>query len=237
MAQANLNTSAILSYLGLPTDYEPSPADNPIGFLSEQLRYLPPNILSQFSSITTPKQRTNIPTIRNRRLRYTESNPPELSFTAAKSTWPTLWKGREPRGRDEAKEEQEWAKTSFLEGKEKHVGKLGTLLSIYEEEREAERVRSIRRHEAEIAESLPEEDSDSDSEESELESDVQEADENPAVAQVSFLRGIRERFIYGLLDSIDYDNVDWDERWDAGNDRDEEERWFDDEEENTIVDT
>lgn len=198
--QGNLDSHAILSYIGLPKDYEPSPDKDPIGFLSKQLRYLPPNILSQFSSVTTPKQRTNIPTIRNRRLRYAESNPPDLSFTAAKSTWPILWQGREPRGRDEAKEERDWAEKNFLEGKEKHIGKLGTLLSMYEEEREAERVRSIRRHAAEVAESLPEEDSDSDSEESELESDTPEEDESPAAAQASFLRRVRERFIYGLLD-------------------------------------
>lgn len=31
--------------------------------------------------------------------------------------------------------------------------------------------------------------------------------------------------------SIDYDEVDWDERWDEDLDRDAEDRWFDDEEE------
>lgn len=30
---------------------------------------------------------------------------------------------------------------------------------------------------------------------------------------------------------IDYDKVDWDERWEPPLDRDEEERWFDEEEE------
>lgn len=260
MAQADLDANAVLSYLGLPKDHIPSPTDDPIAFLSEQIRYLPPNILSRFSSLTTPKQRTNISTIRNRRLKYTESNPAELDFVAAKSSWPTLWLGREPRGREEGKEEHDWAQNNFLEGKEKHVGKLGVLLSMYEEEREAEKVRTIRRQEAEAAEALPEEDSESESEseESELDSDGPDEGESPAVAQALFLRRIKERFIYGLLDvssyftqpslnflkvvrrlsqSIDYDRVDWDEQWDAGNDRDEEERWFDDEEECTLPNT
>lgn len=29
--------------------------------------------------------------------------------------------------------------------------------------------------------------------------------------------------------SIDYEKVDWDDQWDADNDRETEERWFDDE--------
>lgn len=39
--------------------------------------------------------------------------------------------------------------------------------------------------------------------------------------------------MYGTLQNIDYDKVDWDERWDVDNDRDAEERWFDEEEEST----
>ena len=52
------------------------------------------------------------------------------------------------------KEEEEWASKQFLDGKKMHVGKLGPLLGGYEEEREAERVRTIRRREAERLEEI-----------------------------------------------------------------------------------
>ena len=34
---------------------------------------------------------------------------------------------------------------------------------------------------------------------------------------------------------MDYDKVDWDEKWDAGLERDDEERWFDEEEESDAL--
>lgn len=78
-----------------------------------------------------------------------------------------------------------------------HVGKLGMLLGGYEEERESERVRSIRRAQAEALESLPEEDesSDEDGEEQPLEEEESSED-----VQSWFIRRIREQFIYGLLE-------------------------------------
>lgn len=191
-------TRILLKYLGLSPDHTPNPTDDPVGFAKEHLRELPPNLACLLSSQTTPKQRTQIPTVRNRRLQYTETNPAELSFAQAKSTWPTLWQGRELRGKEQGKEEQEWADREFLGGSHKHVGKLGNLLGGYEEEREAEKVRVMRRREAEIAESLPEEDEDS-SDEEEL-PPVNVEDESPEVAQTWFVRLIKERFIYGLLD-------------------------------------
>ncbi|KAF7352634.1 DUF2052 domain-containing protein [Mycena venus] len=98
----------------------------------------------------------------------------------------------------------------------------------YEEEREAERFRTLRRERAE-AEFVPEEESDSDDDNvSGPSSMVQMIDED---AKTSFERLIRERFIYGLLENIDYDKVDWDENLDADDDREAEERWFDEEEE------
>src|SRR5882762_2207508 len=132
----------ILSSLQLQDTYTPSPKDFPIDFLQLHIRNLPPHLLLTFSLITTPKQRTVIPTIRNRRLKYTHSNPRELGFVEARSRWPMLWEGRERRGVEEGREEREWAEgDGFLRGSEKHVGKLGELLGEYEEEREAERVR------------------------------------------------------------------------------------------------
>ncbi|CAE6444455.1 unnamed protein product, partial [Rhizoctonia solani] len=52
----------------------------------------------------------------------------------------------------------------------------------------------------------------------------------PDPAEGDIRKTIRERFISGLLTNMDYDAVDWDERWDP-DDRDDEERWFDEEEE------
>ena len=192
------SSQLLLKYLGLPSEYAPNPTHDPIGFANKHLRELPPNMARLLSSSTTPKQRTQIPTIRNRRLRYTESSPAELSFNQAKSTWPTLWQGREVRGKDEGKDEQDWADNEFLGGSKKHVGKLGTLLGGYEEEREAEKVRNMRRREAEIAESLPEEEEDTTDEDEPPPQNFE--DESPKDAQIWFVRLIKERFIYGLLD-------------------------------------
>lgn len=46
-----------------------------------------------------------------------------------------------------------------------------------------------------------------------------------------FLALERNHILNSTPQSIDYDKVDWDERWDEDLDRDAEERWFDDEEE------
>jgi hypothetical protein len=162
--QSHFQDSDILSYLVLPQDYDPLPSVDPIEFLKRHLHKLPPNIIQRFSLVTTPKQRTAITEIRNRRLKFTESRPRSLSFAVARNNWPTLWQGREQRGQEEGKEEQEWAKTSFLGGAEQQVGNLAKLLGDMEEEREAERVRIIRRTQAND-DFVPEEESDSEEEE------------------------------------------------------------------------
>ncbi|KAI0796823.1 hypothetical protein C8Q75DRAFT_802500 [Abortiporus biennis] len=236
MSSSNFDPAPVLSYLSLPLDYEPSPKNEPLKFLTTHLNIIPTHLLQLFSSITTPKQRTTIAAIRNRRLKYAESNPPELSFSAAKSTWPTLWQGRELRGKEEAKEEQEWADKEFVPGAEKHVGKLGNLLGEYAQEREAEKVRAARRAQAELEESIPEEDEDTDDEEDAEVSNSNAIDEEPFEdSKAWFLRTVKEKFIYGLLDNIDYDKADWDEQWDAG-DRENEDKWFDEEEESLAID-
>lgn len=197
--------SSALSYLGLPDDYSPSPDKQSIEFLTKHFRELPPHLLSHFSANTTPKQRSVIPAIRNRRLRYVDSNPPELSFASAKTTWPTLWPGREPPGREQGKDEREWAEKFFLGSSLKpHVGKLGMLLAGYEEERSAERVRAQRRAAADELDRIPEEE---DSDEGEEEEEEEEEQVQPPVEEDSvedaktwFLRCVRERFIYGLLE-------------------------------------
>ncbi|KAF5390540.1 hypothetical protein D9757_002649 [Collybiopsis confluens] len=220
----------ILTYLGLEIDgsYSPSPLNQPVQFLQKHLNQLPPHLLLKFSSITTPKDRTMIPTIRNRRLEYAKYNPPELSSASARHTWPTIWPGRERRGVEEGTDEERWARTGFMEGTTKHVKRLGPLLRDYEEEREAERVRSIRRAEmmAEQDHFIPEEDDDSDGDEP---GPVEGENEPEILAE--FERRIHEKFIYGLLDNVDFDKIDWDESLDRDHDRDVEERWFDEEDE------
>ncbi|KAF9006579.1 hypothetical protein BDQ17DRAFT_1351989 [Cyathus striatus] len=215
------NESVILKYLDLPHDYQPSPKTDAVVFLKKHLTQLPPHILLHFSHITTPKQRSVLPTIRNRRLTYTVNNPPELHFLAARRNWPLLWEGRERRGIEEGREEKAWA--------EIHVGKLGNLLKEYEEEREAERIRIMRRENAALDDFVPEEDeSSSDEDEDIKQTSEQETEEE---IRTTFERLIRERFIYGLLDNIDYDKVDWDETLDDAEDnREAEERWFDEDE-------
>ncbi|THV08379.1 hypothetical protein K435DRAFT_958955 [Dendrothele bispora CBS 962.96] len=227
-----MDESLILKYLGLPNDYQPSPTEEPANFLIKHLSQLPPHLSAKFSSVVTPKQRTIISAVRNRRLNYTRSNPTDLSFANAKHEWPNLWQGRERRGVEEGSEEKQWAENSFMEGAPKHVKKLGSLLGGYEEEREAERVRTLRREQmvAQEDEFVPEED-ESDSELDEAESRGPEPDESEADAKMAFERRIHELFIYGLLERYDYDKVDWDENLDAENDRELEERWFDEEDE------
>ena len=75
-----------LKYLGLPEDYSPAPDSDPIAFLNLHLSQLPPNILQLFSDITTHKQRTSLVSIRNRRLRYVNTCPPELRFVKILAT-------------------------------------------------------------------------------------------------------------------------------------------------------
>jgi len=213
----------ILSYLQLPDTYNPSPKETPIDFLKLHIHQLPPHLLLTFSLITTPKQRTIIPTIRNRRLNHALTNPCELSFVEARGRWPTLWEGRERRG-EAGQDEREWVKNGgFLKGVTQKVGKLGELLGEYEKEREAERERELRR-ERTAERFVPE---DTDSEEDEAMAVDLNAEETPEEAKALFERIIRERYIYGLLDSADYDSVDWNEHLDGEDDQELQQRWFD----------
>ncbi|KAF8592229.1 hypothetical protein K439DRAFT_1255095, partial [Ramaria rubella] len=232
------SAAPVLSYLSLPPDYIPSPSDAPLDFLTIHLHQLPPNLLALFSSLLTPQQRTVLPIIRNRRQRYASSIPRELTWPEASQRWPELWEGRsrERPGVEQGKEEKLWAERGleFLGGQRGQIGKLGQLLGEYEEEREAERMREVRREgiarreaerEAEEEEEEEEDDNDEDG------GPLVEEQESPIQAQITFERVLQERFIYGLLDSMDYDAVDWDDKWDETDERDSEERWFDEEDE------
>lgn len=198
MASQNFfDTNGILTYLGLPLDYDPSPATAPVPFLTRHLRQLPPNILQQFNSITTPQQRTAVLLIRNRRFNFTQSNPPDFHFSAAVRQWPALWEEPKRFGQEEAREEKEWADTTFLGGEHRpYVGKLGTLLGGYEEERHSMRHRQTKRSRQDF---VPEADESSDGDH-DRSSSRSGTPESPQALQELFLRQVRERFIYGHLE-------------------------------------
>ncbi|KAF8557017.1 hypothetical protein OG21DRAFT_1380989, partial [Imleria badia] len=210
--------TAILSYIGLPPEYEPRPSISPIEFLQKHLHVLPPHLIVGFSSITTPKQRSAIADIRNRRLAYTETKPKKLAFAEARNRWPHLWSGRGRYGQEAAQEEREWAEQGFMGGSTQQVGKLGTLLADYEEEREAERIRQVRRERASEEFVPEEEDSDSEMGDEEVEESLEED-------RATFERRIKELFIYGMLEGADYELVDWSEQYDV--DDDDDEHYFD----------
>lgn len=224
----------LLKYLGLPSDYQPNPESDPIHFLSQNIRTIPKQFAPAFSKSTTPKQRTIIPVIRNRRTKFTQSNPSELSFESAKRSWPLLWSGSPSesaphRGHAERLEEKDWADREFLGGAKQHVGKLGMLLGEYEQERAAERLRMERRRGEAEEPFIPEEDEDTTDEEDPAPPSPEE--ESPQETRLTFERSVGEKFIYGLLDSDLYATVDWDDRWDEDVSNDDQDRWFDDEEE------
>lgn len=131
---AAFNAIPLRSYLGLDAGSQPDPQEAPIDFLTLHIRQLPPHLLLTFSRITTPKERSRISVIRNRRLKYANADPPELQFSAARSTWPLLYDGQQRRGQQEGEDEKDWVARDFLSGLTKHVGKLGSLLGGYEEE-------------------------------------------------------------------------------------------------------
>ncbi|EKM59797.1 uncharacterized protein PHACADRAFT_170407 [Phanerochaete carnosa HHB-10118-sp] len=237
--QSEPHILVVLKYLGLPRDYEPSPVKQPEQFLAQYMRSLPQDLLVLFTPHVNAKQRTKLPTIRNRRLRYFDSDPPEFQMPLAKATFSSLWPGpvgnMQDVARREVEDEKEWADREFMDGRTegRQVGKLAELLGTWTEEREAERARDLRREQREAEEAIPEEEEDTDDEDAAAAAAQEEL--SPQEMVELFKRRLKERFIYGLLDVVDYDRVDWDENWDSDLDRDEEERWFDDEEESAAT--
>lgn len=194
------DASAILSYLQFPPNYSPSPTTAPISFLTKHIHQLPLHLLQLFSNITTPQDRTAVLVIRNRRFNFVESNPPALRVFPARQQWPELWDAPGDMGHEQSREEKEWARTSFLGGERKpFVGKLGDLLGGYEEERQMERARQMRRTHQDVF--VPDEDESTGSgdDQNSLE---QEMPEPTQAIQDLFLRRVRERFIYGQLEVI-----------------------------------
>jgi len=249
MSSYPFDGGALRKYLGLPGDCTPNPETAPLHFLALHLHTLPPHLLVQFSNVLTPRERTSIPLIKNRRTQYALSGPPELSWAQGHRLEPLLWEappgsGLRP-GAHDAQLEREWTDTHFIGytstaggtgQRGGHVRKLGDLLAEYEEEREADRIRALRRERAAqaAAERETEEEFDSDEDEDEEDDDGNnlppEEPQSLEDAQRAFERSLREMFISGLLDAHLYDHVDYDDKWDPDT-RDQEDSWFDDEEE------
>ncbi|KAG9105845.1 hypothetical protein FRC07_009081, partial [Ceratobasidium sp. 392] len=133
---------------------------------------------------------------------------------------------------EDVADERAWADEEFQGGIQGHVGKIGELLAELEGERTRERQRAIRRQAA-VARARREE-TEEEVDESSEEEDDEEEEQVPQsqldAPEKDLRRVVRERFISGLLKEFDYDAVDWDERWEP-DDRDSEDRWFDEEEE------
>ncbi|QRV72785.1 hypothetical protein RhiJN_00799 [Ceratobasidium sp. AG-Ba] len=242
---SSFDGAAILKYLALDADYDPSPTENPIEFLKRHMLQLPPHILVLFSQNpkATPRARTSVPAVKNRRCNYAVGEPRALDPDVLSKTDPEVWdivNEERPQGqaiqrpaapeRDEdVEDERAWADREFQGS---HIGKIGELLAELEGERARERLRTIRRQAA-VARQRREE-----TEEEFDESSDEEEEEGDATGVAGHINGperdlrrlVRERFISGLLKEFNYDTVDWDEKWDP-DDRDSEDRWFDEEEE------
>ncbi|CUA70178.1 hypothetical protein RSOLAG22IIIB_00526 [Rhizoctonia solani] len=238
----------ILRYLALDPDYAPSPDESPIEFLKQHMSQLPPHLLILFNAHpkATPRARASVPAIKNRRCAYAATEPKSLDPDVLSKTDPGVWDLvnseraqaltiRRPAvvDEDEAEaDERDWASNEFQDGNKMHVGKIGELLAELEGERRRERERAVRRQvlvaRAREEETLQEEEESSDEEEGGVSAGPERLRPDPAEEDIR--RAIREQFISGLLTNVDYDKVDWEERWDP-DDRDNEERWFDEEEE------
>ncbi|KAG8701629.1 hypothetical protein FRC09_005236 [Ceratobasidium sp. 395] len=154
-----------------------------------------------------------------------------------------------PEPDEDVADERAWADEEFQGGVKGHVGKIGELLAELEGERTRERQRAIRRQAAVVRARREETEEEFDESSDEEDEDEQELPQRQLDAPEKDLRRVvRERFISGLLkvwpwnigylrtsidpsqQEFDYDSVDWDEKWDP-DDRDSEDRWFDEEEE------
>ncbi|KAG9002354.1 hypothetical protein FRB94_003970 [Tulasnella sp. JGI-2019a] len=250
-----------LRYLSLPNEYIPSPNTNPVEFLERHLQDLPQSLLSPFSLILTPRQRTTLVRIRNRRTIWASSSDgiKQLSWQNVRREDPISYETymiatagsrgaplagasdpsapeREIRsGEEEAHEERHWAETNFLGGANeytRHVGE-GRFAKLLGEFEEEREVERHRELRAEVwkRQQEGEESYQEEEEDSEGEEVTEQPFESPEEARRSFERVIREQFIDGRLGWVEYDTVDYDDQWDRAS-VDDEERWFDDEEEN-----
>ena len=203
----------ILKYLDLPPSYTPSPSSDPKTFLEVHIHHLPPNLLARFAPTLNIYERSSLPVIRNRRTQYVQSAPEEYTFEGARKRFPDLWESialasgdSAPRvdvraaAREGAEDEKRWTEREFLGGTRGQVGKLGTLLGGYEEERVAVREREKRSERAKMREIEKETEEEFEESSGEEELDSPPSPEDLAQARGTFTRLVKERFIYGLLE-------------------------------------
>ncbi|CAE6497749.1 unnamed protein product, partial [Rhizoctonia solani] len=234
------DSGPILRYLALEPDYEPSPDESPIEFLKRHMSQLPPHLLVLFNAHAkaTPRARASVPAIRNRRCAYIATEPKALNPDTLSKVDAGVWDLvsseraqaltiRRPvvTEEDEAEvDERDWASNQFQGGNKMHVGKIGELLAEMEGERRRERERAVRRQvlvaRAREEETLQEEEESSGEEAENIPSGPERFRPDPGEEDIR--RAIGERFIGGILTNVDYDTVDWDEKWDP-DDRDSEE--------------
>ena len=124
--------------------------NDPLTFLSNNIYNLPPHLLKYFESVTTPKQRTSIPIIKKRRLNWARSVHSRDTFTADTGRFrdPSNFEqslDRDERGyhpshayaQDAGAKESQWLENESMMSGHAKLGKLGTLLSEYESERDS----------------------------------------------------------------------------------------------------
>ncbi|CDZ98688.1 Protein of unknown function DUF2052, coiled-coil [Phaffia rhodozyma] len=253
--------STILQYLSLPpSTILPTPA---LQFLSTHLSSLPPSLAALFSKETTPKARASIAGIRNRRFRWANqaSTPGVLRVGSGRERHPLLFDrivgsgidlhsgssyeesdtaSRGGNADEEEDDEEVWGQMKGVLGGKAKVGKFGALMKGFEEEREGERRRGLRREEIKAERETGEEfESDSDDDDDDdgenggeerkrREEDTFWGEKGEDRIQV-FERILKERWIDGLED-LDYDAVDYDETWDESSTESlSQDAWFDDE--------
>ncbi|TIA72268.1 hypothetical protein E3P77_01820 [Wallemia ichthyophaga] len=140
----------ILRWLG--SDDKQTLKLNPLLFLHKNIFFLPPNLLNYFHSVTTPKQRTNIPIIKKRRLNWAKSQQQQSKDTfttqAGRFRDPSNFEetvqrdslGNHPSfkyAHDAGLNESQWLSNNSMMSKHAKLGKLAGLLSEYESERDS----------------------------------------------------------------------------------------------------
>lgn len=202
MSLTESDLQKIQTYLALPPG--PSLPSPPLQFLTDHLPLLPPSLALLLSKPTTPQGRTTIAQIRNRRYRWASQTPPPpaLRVSRGRDRHPLLFDRIVGSGVDirdeEGEEEEEWGRTRAVLGGGATIGKFGELMKGFEEEREGERRRAVRKEEARRERETAEEfESDSDEDEQEHRVDSfwgAEVEERVRV----FERILRERWLDGL---------------------------------------
>lgn len=199
--------SDVLARIEAHLGYPPA-GSRPLHVLSAHLGALPPSLLSEVGAHTTPRERSQIPAIKARRVLYSTSEVrPELSADEGRRRWPRLWErlGGDPRAyvSGNQRDAADWADRQFMDGQKGFVGKLAGALAEEEEIREWEETRAARVRERdgeggeEFDESSDEEEEPAPQSSGPLRS-AGTGDEDQAAVVKAFEKQLLELFIDGL---------------------------------------